>query len=195
MTLQAQQNGRSLEGDNMASKNVVLKDTFGNQIYPATTAEQIQYNASNNLKQMLDASISGLKIANTVSQMVDTDSAYIYTGSETGYVAGNWYYYKNSQWISGGTFGGNMTEITVSGTDPVITAEENTRYICGEVASIDFTPCATGICDILFSSGATATVLDLPQTVKLPEWFIVEANKTYEINILDGTYGAVMVWT
>ena len=84
--------------------------------------------------------------------------------------------------------------VTVSGTDPVIVAEAGKRYICGEVASLTFTPSASGICDVVFTSGTTPTVLDLPQTVKLPEWFEVEADTTYEINILDGVYGAVMSW-
>ena len=84
--------------------------------------------------------------------------------------------------------------VTVSGTDPVIVAEAGKRYICGEVTSLTFTPSATGICDVVFTSGTTPTVLDLPQTVKLPEWFTVEADTTYEINILDGVYGAVMSW-
>lgn len=66
--------------------------------------------------------------------------------------------------------------------------------MCGEVATLSITPVAKGITDVLFTSGTTATVLNLPQSVKLPEWFAVEANKTYEINILDGVYGVVMSW-
>ena len=86
--------------------------------------------------------------------------------------------------------------VNVSGTTPTITAETNTRYICGEVLSLSFTPCATGICDVRFTSGSTATVLTLPNTVKMPEWWdgTCEPNTVYEINILDGVYGAVMAW-
>lgn len=88
--------------------------------------------------------------------------------------------------------------VTVSGTALTITAEAETRYVCGTVESLSFTPCASGICDIVFTSGSTPAVLTLPNTVKLPEWFTagtLEANTTYEINILDGVYGAVMTWT
>ena len=84
--------------------------------------------------------------------------------------------------------------VTVSGTDPVITAEQNKRYICGEVATLDFTPCSSGICEVMFTSGTTPTVLSIPQTLRMPEWFEVEAGYTYEISVLDGTYGAVMSW-
>lgn len=89
---------------------------------------------------------------------------------------------------------GESQTVQVSGTEPVITAVSNARYICGELTSLTFTPSATGICDVIFTSGTTATVLNLPNTVILPDWFEVEANHTYEISIVDGVYGAVMVW-
>ena len=87
--------------------------------------------------------------------------------------------------------------VTVSGTSPTIVAEQNTRYICGEVTSLSFTPCASGICDVRFTSGSTVTVLTLPSTVKMPDWFdptALDANTVYEINVLDGVYGVVMSW-
>ena len=89
----------------------------------------------------------------------------------------------------------DVPTVTVSGASPVISAAANTRYVCGEVSTISFTPSATGICDVVFTSGTTPTVLTLPNTVKMPEWWTgVEANKTYEINIQDGVYGAVIAW-
>ena len=86
--------------------------------------------------------------------------------------------------------------VTVSGTTPTITALSGARYVCGEVSTLDVTPCVSGICDIVFTSGSTATVLTLPSTVKFPDGtFTPEANTTYELNIMDGVYGAVMAWT
>ncbi len=86
--------------------------------------------------------------------------------------------------------------VTVSGTTPTITALSGVRYVCGEVSTLDIKPCASGICDIVFTSGSTATVLTLPSTVKFPDGaFTPEANTTYELNIMDGVYGAVMAWT
>ena len=87
--------------------------------------------------------------------------------------------------------------VAVSGTSPTITAEANARYICGEVTSLSFTPCASGICDVQFTSGSTVTVLTVPSTVKFPDWFdptSLKTNTVYEINILDGIYGVVMKW-
>lgn len=91
----------------------------------------------------------------------------------------------------------SIKTVEVSGQTPVITAETNTRYICGEVTSLTFTPCASGICDVRFTSASISTVLTLPQTLKLPDWFdptLLEAGKTYELNVLDGIYGVVMSW-
>jgi hypothetical protein len=86
---------------------------------------------------------------------------------------------------------------TVSGTTPTIAAKAGVQYICGEVSTIDFTPSATGVCDVVFTSGSTPAVLTVPNTVKFPSWFdptSLDANATYEINVLNGVYGAVMVW-
>lgn len=43
--------------------------------------------------------------AATVSAMVDTTKIYLYTGSETGYNAGHWYYHSNGAWVDGGAYG------------------------------------------------------------------------------------------
>ena len=87
--------------------------------------------------------------------------------------------------------------VTVTGTTPTITAEANTRYVCGELATLDLTPPASGICDVVFTSGSTATVLTVPSTVKWANDFdpeSLEANKTYELNICDGL-GVAASWT
>ena len=110
--------------------------------------------------------------------------------------------YKNSS----GTFqvadclkgdSGSMNVTTITGTTPSIVAEENGRYVCGEVSTLSFTPCVQGICDIQFQSGSPATVLTVPNTVLFPEWFdasALEINKVYEISIVDGVYAAVGIW-
>ena len=87
--------------------------------------------------------------------------------------------------------------VTVSGTDPVITAKSGVRYVCGECATLTFTPPASGICDVTFTSGATATVLTLPSTVRWANDFdptSLETNTTYELNIMNGL-GVAVAWT
>ena len=86
------------------------------------------------------------------------------------------------------------TNIHIIGASPVIVGKNNYRYICGEVTSLTFTPCSSGMCEVIFTSGATATALTLPSEVKMPSWFTIESGYTYEINILNGIYGAVMAW-
>lgn len=91
---------------------------------------------------------------------------------------------------------GTVTE-TISETTPTITAKANHRYVCGEVSSISFTPCASGICDVRFTSGSNVAVLTVPNTVKWPEWFdptALDTDTIYELNVMDGVYGAVMTW-
>lgn len=88
----------------MASKNVILKDKAGNQLAPATTAEQVRYDSTSNVKQAISRASGHATTANTAADMTDTTRIYVYTGSESGYTAGNWYYYDGSVWISGGQY-------------------------------------------------------------------------------------------
>lgn len=57
--------------------------------------------------------------ADTVSEMTDDTKIYIYTGSETGYTAGHWYYYNGSSWTDGGVYNsaGINTDKTLSVED------------------------------------------------------------------------------
>lgn len=89
-------------------------------------------------------------------------------------------------------------EITVSGSTPSITAVAGKRYVCSAsaVTTLSFTPCQSGLCEVIFTSGATATTLTIPSGVKMPSWWTgVQANRVYDLMILNGLYGAVMSWT
>ena len=88
-------------------------------------------------------------------------------------------------------------DITVSGTDPVITARQNKRYMCGTASTLSFTPCPVGSCEVIFTSGASQTVLSGVSGVIWPDWFdptALEANRIYDIIITDATYGLVTTW-
>ena len=91
---------------------------------------------------------------------------------------------------------------SVSGTTPSITAKSGVRYICGECSTLSITVPATGIIDVVFESGSTPTVLTVtPPTGVTMKWAngfdptSLDANTTYEINIMDGEYGVVGSWT
>lgn len=58
-------------------------------------------------------------VAETVSEMTDNTKIYVYTGDETGYINGNWYYWNGSAWTSGGVYNSQAytTDKTLSITD------------------------------------------------------------------------------
>ena len=92
--------------------------------------------------------------------------------------------------------------VTVDGTTPVIDAKSGVRYVCGECSTIDISTPESGIIDVTFTSGSTPTIL----TVTPPEGMTMmwannfdptdlNANTTYEINIMDGCKGVACSWT
>ena len=74
----------------------------------------------------------------------------------------------------------------------------NEFYVFGEVTSLTLTM-AAGDAGVLneyhfrFTSGATPTTLDLPVDVVMPDSFSVDANKIYEISIIED-YGVFAAW-
>jgi len=54
--------------------------------------------------ERLRAAVGSPLVANAVSDMQDETKVYVYTGQETGYTAGNWYYYDGTEWTSGGVY-------------------------------------------------------------------------------------------
>ena len=48
--------------------------------------------------------IGAPRVATRASDMTDKNSIYVYTGSESGYINGNWYSWNGSSWASGGVY-------------------------------------------------------------------------------------------
>ena len=67
----------------------------------------------------IDSSYGSPLVASTVQEMEDVSRIYVYTGSESGYTNGNWYYWNGSAWTSGGTYNSvavqTDTTLSVSG--------------------------------------------------------------------------------
>lgn len=86
-------------------------------------ADISQIRVANTLYDVKDAvarlGIGAPGVASTVAAMVDTSKIYVYTGSETGYTSGNWYYNNGSAWVSGGVYNSMTvdtdTSLSVSG--------------------------------------------------------------------------------
>ena len=53
------------------------------------------------------------------SLMTDTDKIYVYTGNESGYNYGHWYYYNGTQWADGGIYNSQALE-----TDKTLTVSD-----------------------------------------------------------------------
>lgn len=70
-------------------------------------------------KPEVDAKIGSPLVANTAASMTDTTKIYVYTGSETGYSTGHWYYCNGSAWTDGGVYNSvavqTDTTLSVSG--------------------------------------------------------------------------------
>lgn len=98
----------------MAAKNDILRDKDGNQIFPATMAEQVSYDGKINVKQAIKRGAVRNKVAPTVASMTDKEQIYVYTGTEDGYTFGNWYYWDGATWTSGGIY--NASEINTDRT-------------------------------------------------------------------------------
>ena len=83
---------------------------------------------------------------------------------------------------------------TSSSSTVQIAAQNNYIYECGTCSSIEVTSFPIdGSFIITFTSGLTATILTVPQTLILPDDFTVEENMRYEINVRNG-YGLAAGW-
>ena len=199
-----QVNGVSLLTDGvanvpLASKNIIgavqLGDgmeVYENKIRPQIASDNEIKNANNNRRIVVPsrqymATFYGLaKAAGDTTQSASSNAVGVYTDNAKASI-------KSMLGIQDGSTG----TVNITGATPTINAVENTRYVCGEVTSLSFTPPSSGISIVRFTSGSTVTVLTIPSTVKFPEWFdptALETNTIYEICVTDGTFGAVMSW-
>lgn len=74
------------------------------QISGEATARSNADTALTNKITAVRNAIMSIAEASSASAMTDTSKFYVYTGSETGYTNGDWYYYDGSDWVSGGAY-------------------------------------------------------------------------------------------
>lgn len=84
--------------------------------------------------QELELGIGSPLVASTAAEMTDTDKIYVYTGSETGYTSGNWYYYNGSAWTSGGVY--NSMALETDTTLQVSGAAADAKVVGDEVTQL-----------------------------------------------------------
>lgn len=72
-----------------------------------------EFGSINAYKAALDgamAAVGGPLTASTVAQMTDKTKVYVYTGSQSGYTSGHWYYWNGSAWTDGGVYQATAVE-------------------------------------------------------------------------------------
>ena len=69
-----------------------------------TTVQNGSISKSKLTKDVLSGLTGSPQTASTLSEMTDTKKVYVYTGSESGMVYGNWYYHDGTEWQSGGVY-------------------------------------------------------------------------------------------
>ena len=123
---------------------------------------------------------------NTVAQFLciydenGTPSLYIYSITDQGV-------FKIIQGL-------NPFKVSVSGTSPTISVNDNTIYTCNStLTSLTLTDILNKDFSVIFTSGSTPTTLTVPSNLRMPDGFTVEAEKRYEINVAN-RYAVVMSW-
>lgn len=123
---------------------------------------------------------------------IDTGKDFMYNES-----TGDW---KEQPKKGGGGGGVSVVEIDVStGGDVNQNLEAGKLYhFTGTLTSLTVTLTAPASGELAhyhfdFTTGSTAPTVTIPNTVTMPDSFTVEANKRYEVDILNN-YGAVMTW-
>lgn len=93
-----------------------------------------------------------------------------------------------------------ITEVTVSAAGAVSQALEAGKWyhFTGALTGLTITLTAPASGELAqyhfdFTSGATAPTVTIPNTVTMPDSFSVEANKRYEVDILNN-YGVAQSW-
>lgn len=92
-------------------------------------------------------------VASTVAEMTDKTRVYVYTGSESVYTSGNWYYWNGSAWTSGGVY--NATAVST----------DTTLSVAGKAADAKAT--GDAIAAVTIPTDKTLTVSDAPADAKV----------------------------
>ena len=113
--------GTSSTGTNVigTTRCVVFKVEDNRFISDASSTE-ISQTLYDQLVALVRASTGSPLVASTASAMTDTSKIYVYTGNQSGYSYGYWYYYTGSAWAVGGPYNSSAVNtdstLSVSGT-------------------------------------------------------------------------------
>ena len=106
----APMSGHTASGDDFSAVNQLVNQALSAASSAGTAAEAVA---------AIKGAVSSPLTATTAAGMTNTDKVYVYTGSETGYTSGHWYYYDGSAWQDGGAYNAvavnTDTTLSVSG--------------------------------------------------------------------------------
>lgn len=91
-------------GEVIATTNYLTLTVNENNLVVDIQSTEITKSLYDQLVSIVQQSISTPLSASTADKMTDTSRIYVYTGDETGYNNGYWYYYDGSEWLAGGVY-------------------------------------------------------------------------------------------
>lgn len=108
-------------------RNIQIVDhSTGQTLDFPTFGKPVGEEAIRDLEKNIDNKIAGLKNlvgsplqASTISAMTNEEKIYVYTGNESGYTNGHWYYYNGTTWTDGGAYNSVAIE-----TDKTLSVED-----------------------------------------------------------------------
>lgn len=148
-----------LNVDTDSSSEGVIIDTEAEEIFNQMLNEiRAQASAISADIAELQSMVGSPLVASTASAMTDHNKIYVYTGSESGYTNGNWYYWNGSAWTSGGVY--NSTAFETDKTLSVENMAADAKAVTTKITSIinEFTVTATGATNLYLHVGDTVEV-------------------------------------
>lgn len=123
----------------ISDEDIVSSDYFS--VLTSTLTEMLQ------IEQAVKAAYGAPLVAATAAAMTDHTRVYVYTGSESGFVNGNWYYWDGTAWASGGVYNSSAVNVdsapTQGSTNPVSSGGTYTA-IANEAAAREAADTALG---------------------------------------------------
>ena len=128
----------------------------------------------------LRSQIGSPLVANTAEEMTNINKVYVYTGSETGYTAGHWYYFDGTAWTDGGVYNAVavQTDKTLTVPDMPADAKKTGDEIEGLKEELTASSKELGVYTGVFKSTGAAhssNTDQVPVSIKAGESFSVRA--------------------
>lgn len=118
-------------------------------------------------------------VATSASQMTNHGSVYVYTGSESGYTNGHWYYWNGSAWTDGGVYQATAVETDTTLTQSGVAAD-------AKATGDEITDLKNALTDTVFIAGGG-------NTFKSQTFDKVVAGRTYRARVISWDISGVTV--